>query len=279
MGQRQSRRPTTTVHHRRLATSHRRTHLDSYDKSIVGAYNYTPYGATTSQAGATTPLQYDGAYHDPTGLYYLNARYYDPATGQFLSRDLLAALTGSPYGYVGDNPLNYGDPSGLATIGECAGVSSFLGVIKLGVGACLARTIDSNGTDQIGVTATPGGGVGLGSNLSASMYYEISNATQLSQLRGLFYFANLAVDIGAGAFVTVFWNAGKSIYGIDVGLSAGAGFDVGYGASLTKLHQFGGIEAWVAKHIWNLFDPALSVNQGLARARAGILAAAQAGCS
>lgn len=87
--------------------------LMSADKSIVGAYNYTPYGATTSQAGATTPLQYDGAYHDPTGLYYLNARYYDPATGQFLTRDPLQALTGAPYSYVGNNPLNASDPSGL----------------------------------------------------------------------------------------------------------------------------------------------------------------------
>ncbi|MHB2023834.1 MAG: RHS repeat-associated core domain-containing protein, partial [Mycobacteriales bacterium] len=87
--------------------------LMSADKSIVGAYNYTPYGATISQAGATTPLQYDGAYHDPTGLYYLNARYYDPATGQFLTRDPLEALTDTPYAYAADNPLNFADPSGL----------------------------------------------------------------------------------------------------------------------------------------------------------------------
>ncbi|MHB2022061.1 MAG: RHS repeat-associated core domain-containing protein [Mycobacteriales bacterium] len=44
---------------------------------------------------------------------YLRARYYDPATGQFLTRDPIAALTGSPYGYAGDNPLNLTDPTGF----------------------------------------------------------------------------------------------------------------------------------------------------------------------
>jgi hypothetical protein len=39
--------------------------------------------------------------------------FYDPATGQFLTRDPLNALTRSAYGYVGGNPLNRVDPSGL----------------------------------------------------------------------------------------------------------------------------------------------------------------------
>lgn len=40
------------------------------------------------------------------------ARYYDPATAQFLSRDPLSALTRAPYGYTYDNPLNLTDPTG-----------------------------------------------------------------------------------------------------------------------------------------------------------------------
>ena len=48
-----------------------------------------------------------------SGLIYLRARYYDPATGQFLSRDPLVALTGEAYGYAGNNPLNGTDPLGL----------------------------------------------------------------------------------------------------------------------------------------------------------------------
>ena len=42
------------------------------------------------------------------------ARYYDPSTGQFLSVDPAIALTETPYSYVGDDPVNEADPSGLA---------------------------------------------------------------------------------------------------------------------------------------------------------------------
>jgi RHS repeat-associated protein len=56
----------------------------------------------------------DDAYMDPeTALIYETNRYYDPATAQFLTRDPLDALTQSAYGYVGDNPLNGTDPTGL----------------------------------------------------------------------------------------------------------------------------------------------------------------------
>jgi uncharacterized protein RhaS with RHS repeats len=47
-----------------------------------------------------------------TVLYYLRARYYDPSTAQFLSRDPMAATTREPYAYVHDNPLNATDLSG-----------------------------------------------------------------------------------------------------------------------------------------------------------------------
>jgi len=58
-----------------------------------------------------------GHYTDPeSGLIYLRARYYDPATRQFLSRDPPVALTESAYGYVGDDPLNGTDPLGLFVV-------------------------------------------------------------------------------------------------------------------------------------------------------------------
>jgi hypothetical protein len=49
-------------------------------------------------------------------LFYLRARYYDPSTGQFISRDPAVASTREPYAYVADNPLNSTDPSGLCGI-------------------------------------------------------------------------------------------------------------------------------------------------------------------
>jgi hypothetical protein len=41
------------------------------------------------------------------------ARYYDPTTANFLTRDPLEDITGEPYSYAGDDPIDSGDPSGL----------------------------------------------------------------------------------------------------------------------------------------------------------------------
>ena len=56
-----------------------------------------------------TPAQY---YDSATGLYYMQARYYDPASGQFLSLDPDVGLTRAPYNYAGDDPVNGSDPTG-----------------------------------------------------------------------------------------------------------------------------------------------------------------------
>jgi RHS repeat-associated protein len=60
------------------------------------------------------PLGYDGNYTDTeTGLQYDINRYYDPATGNFLTVDPLAAETGQTYQYADGDPLDTADPSGL----------------------------------------------------------------------------------------------------------------------------------------------------------------------
>ena len=78
-------------------------------------YTYDAYGNLTASTGAiTNPIRFAGQYRDTeSGLYYLRARYYDPSTGQFLSRDPAVARTREPYAYVNDNPLNASDPDGL----------------------------------------------------------------------------------------------------------------------------------------------------------------------
>ncbi len=85
------------------------------------AYAYTPYGAVEEHTGtATTPFGYDAQYtSSDTGLIYLRARVYDPATAQFLTVDPQEMATRAPYYYAGDNPLNYADLSGLSTNRAC----------------------------------------------------------------------------------------------------------------------------------------------------------------
>lgn len=41
------------------------------------------------------------------------ARYYDPQTAQFLTRDPVEAMTRAAYSYAGSDPLDQSDPSGL----------------------------------------------------------------------------------------------------------------------------------------------------------------------
>jgi RHS repeat-associated protein len=50
-------------------------------------------------------------------------RYYDPTTGQFLSVDPAVSITGQPYSYAGDDPVNQADPTGLC---NQPGTSQFL---------------------------------------------------------------------------------------------------------------------------------------------------------
>jgi RHS repeat-associated protein len=92
-------------------------------------FTYGPYGELTGSTGtATTPLGYDAQYtSSDTGLIYLRARTYDPATGQFLSVDPKVEQTSAVYTYAQDNPLAGGDPTG-----ECptASAAAFQGGTK-----------------------------------------------------------------------------------------------------------------------------------------------------
>ena len=84
----------------------------------IGSATYDPYGKLVGVLGVTTPLGFAGQYTDTeTGYQYLRARYYDPNTGQFLTRDPLVTSTRSPYGYVAGNPLTSIDPTGLSSSG------------------------------------------------------------------------------------------------------------------------------------------------------------------
>ena len=85
--------------------------------TVVNGYTYDVYGKKTSSTGSqANEFDFAGQQTDATGLQYLRARYYDPGTGTFLSRDPLAvfpAWTSHPFGYAGGNPAARTDPSGL----------------------------------------------------------------------------------------------------------------------------------------------------------------------
>jgi len=53
-------------------------------------------------------------YSWETGLYYFRARWYDPVTGRWLSKDPIGISGGlNQYVFCGNNPVNFRDPFGL----------------------------------------------------------------------------------------------------------------------------------------------------------------------
>ena len=88
--------------------------ITSSSGAVVGTKSYDAYGNVVATTGtSTSPFGYAGEYTDPSGLVYLRARYYDPATGQLITRDPLVDETRTPYTYALDDPINRADPSGL----------------------------------------------------------------------------------------------------------------------------------------------------------------------
>jgi len=111
--------------------------------TVTGKCTYGAYGTPSCEGTTTTPLGYDGQYTSTdTGLIYMRARSYDPATAQFLGVDPLVAATETPYGYGAENPLSFSDPTGFFSI-------PLLGSISEGADAACGVTFEVPGLDAV----------------------------------------------------------------------------------------------------------------------------------
>ena len=86
---------------------------------VTLAQGYAPYGEPLwSEGSGTTGYGFTGEQWDAeAALLFLRARYYEPGTGRFVSKDLFSGSTQHPrtlniYLYTGDNPINHADPTG-----------------------------------------------------------------------------------------------------------------------------------------------------------------------
>jgi RHS repeat-associated protein len=93
----------------------------------VARYTYDAWGnhvvnnLTEDNIGDINPFRYRGYYYDKeTQLYYLNARYYDPEVGRFISQDNISYLAPETinglnlYAYCGNNPVMLSDSTGMS---------------------------------------------------------------------------------------------------------------------------------------------------------------------
>jgi RHS repeat-associated protein len=88
--------------------------------NIAVTYDYDAFGNIINETGeANNNIKYAGyQYDDESGLYYLNARYYDNDSARFITEDDPKysnnndPLSLNLYTYCNNNPITYDDPSG-----------------------------------------------------------------------------------------------------------------------------------------------------------------------
>ena len=93
--------------------------------AVTDTYEYDAFGNLLAKTGATpNAYLYRGERYDADlKLYYLRARWYNPVTGRFMTRDPYSGSAYDPaslhrYNYARSNPANFVDPSGRATLIE-----------------------------------------------------------------------------------------------------------------------------------------------------------------
>jgi len=226
-------------------------------------YTYDPYGNLIANTGTlTNPMRFAGQYQDSeSGLYYLRARYYDSATGQFLSFDPAAFATRQPYAYVANNPLNDSDPSGLMTLGHCLSASLTLGIFTIGGQACVVADMHGNvgytttATAQLTWANRPGLAGG-----TLTIPRQFSDGDSIDDLAG--DFGSMSGSLTgppirgippcvAGEY---FWgkgSRGQPVHGGQFGFGVGAppGGTLNVGGSTTSVHKIGKLPPWAVRFL------------------------------
>jgi RHS repeat-associated protein len=232
------------------------------DGTQEGYVIYDAYGQVvenTLPEGLTDRL-FTGQIYDATiGLYFYNARYYDPFVGQFTQPDSLVADRLDPrawnrFSYVYGNPTNLVDPTGNFV---CGGVC----IAAIGIGALLGGTIGAGYAYDQGYApssfefwqytvtgAIIGGATGglLGIGLEASVPLVVSGSVFGSAINTGFYVAtsdNISYRGLAGAIVSGAIAGGIGTVATPLAVSLGLGTGI---AGTFAVNATAGILAGVA---------------------------------
>jgi len=85
---------------------------------VIGSQLYKAWGTSRYTSGTlNTSFKYTGQREAENGLYFYNARWYDPILGRFAQADTIIPEPGNPlswdrYAYAQNNPIKYTDQTG-----------------------------------------------------------------------------------------------------------------------------------------------------------------------
>ena len=119
--------------------------------TIKFSSNYVPYGNNYAISGKEVFMYTGKPYDSATGLYYEGARYYDPATGRFITQDSITGFQEDPlslnrYMYARDNPMKIVDLAGHEWWNPVSALTSAASAATStisGVASAVANTISS----------------------------------------------------------------------------------------------------------------------------------------
>lgn len=161
--------------------------------TIVWAADYKPFGnVNITVETVENNLRFAGQYFDAeTGLNYNYHRYYDPATGRYLTPDPIGLEGGiNLYIYVQNNPVNFLDPNGLfGFAGAASGAfGGFIGGLTVGyvttddlLGAATGTASGTIIGGVVGLFTGPQGGFNagtIGSGIVTGVLGELSGPTE-----------------------------------------------------------------------------------------------------
>ena len=199
--------------------------------AVQQQYVYDPFGVTSTTGNATAnSYEYTGRETDSTGLYYLRARYYNPATGRFLSEDPIGLAGGvNEYAYAYDNPIDLTDPLGLkpppdpfAPNNGTQNPRSTMCKVKVGAGIALdtagtvAGLIPGAGAALVTTQVSLGLASSAYSAFNGNVGFTIGNATgaQLSAVRAGAVYAGMKTTASVLPVIGTIYNG--AVLGWDV---------------------------------------------------------------
>ena len=191
--------------------------------TVVENLSYFPYGQiridnTTSSYNGSSRKYIGQLYDGQTQLDYLNARYYNPAQGQFISEDPVFIAMGSTklkniigsdvttilsdpqvlnsYSYASDNPIANEDPSGLLTASQAQTAQKIINLAEQAIGLInqeAAQTHSGGGGGSTNGPTIPS--IGTNSN-NLNNYASTPSASQNGNNQ--VYNSLIVIGVGAG---------------------------------------------------------------------------------